>query len=422
MKTYQIPMVFLFLVSNMNTFSLSILEQLSKVNSHWNYYHGADKLLREKRVFTSEQELIQLHLQLVEKTLRANHSKGLNEEQKRFRLQLLDVLHDYWVTGVFPKNTGHACRTPYFIDTYGTACAVGQLIISSGYSATANQISRESNNGYIHELTLNYPQLKEWANKHGFDIEELAWIQPCYAPPAETQGLHQPTCHNAGNGYFCPDFSQMQGPLTKSFYRWADTGWVAWKTMCGHWLFDHLRAGKYKWEVKDSLDVTHTFSVELIAPPPATVTTLTSGSFNSCNGVITVSVEGGVSPFKYYWPGHTGTTSILTSVCEELVNLTFTEGGSLCPQFIKVQTGPVGLSENIAGGLRVSPNPVSDILQLRLDSKPGHSVVRLLNIHGQSVLQEDLRSELTNIDLSQLPRGLYFLLVNNQKVQRIIKE
>ncbi len=82
--------------------------------------------------------------------------------------------------GSFPINTFHEKRTTYFIDIYGTAGAVGQLIIESGYRDFSTRISEEYNYDFIHQLNSKYPDLKVWALDHGFTLDELAWIQPAY--------------------------------------------------------------------------------------------------------------------------------------------------------------------------------------------------------------------------------------------------
>ena len=71
----------------------------------------------------------------------------------------------------------------YFIDDYGTACAVGYLIIHSEYKDLSYQIARENNYAYVKDL-LVYDDLIAWASEAGFTADELAWIQPGYWEPA----------------------------------------------------------------------------------------------------------------------------------------------------------------------------------------------------------------------------------------------
>ena len=195
--------------------------------------------------------------------------------------------------------------------------------------------------------------------------------------------------------------------------------------MCGHRLFNRLQAGKYKWEIKDGLNAIHTYTAEMIAPAPATVTLIRSGDFNSCNGVITVSAQGGVLPYSYYWSGRTETTSVLNSVCEQLITLSFYENGyGGCWQYFEVQTSPVGLQENTKNTLIISPNPVSDFLQIHLDYSLNATIkkAKILNTLGQLIMQIELDHKQTQIDLSHLPPGLYFIQVDNSKARRLVKQ
>ena len=416
----------LVLMHGTHTFALTTGEQLKSLNSYWAYHGLNDGSEAEQRVFASDAELIRLHLQLVERSLRAGSAKTFSQEQWKQRLDLLDVLHAYWTAGIFPKNTGHLLRAPYFIDFQGTACAVGQLIICSGNAALANTISQEHNNGYISELALRYPQIQKWADAHGFALEELAWIQPCYAAPQESVDLRNPTCHNANNGYFFPDLSQIQGPgvLTKSFYKWQSNTWTPWQNICGQWLFDYLQSGKYKWEVADGANAVYTFTAELVAPPPATVTLIPSGNFSTCNGTITALAQGGVAPFKYNWNGTVVGTSVLTGVCEQSLTLYFYESGGWCSQTVQIETGAVSIKEVTLNKLYISPNPVRDVMQLNLDPaiRPDKEIAKIVNVQGQVVLEAELSRDISRIDLHQLPPGLYFLRLDHYRVQRFIKE
>jgi len=78
---------------------------------------------------------IRRHLSMVEAALRATNVSALTPAQRAARGRNLDVLHAYWVRGVFPVNTDFPGRhVPYFIDRYGTRCA---MATSSSSLATA---------------------------------------------------------------------------------------------------------------------------------------------------------------------------------------------------------------------------------------------------------------------------------------------
>ncbi|HMQ47631.1 MAG TPA: hypothetical protein PKA00_05780 [Saprospiraceae bacterium] len=153
---------------------------LYEVNKQWATQLPPTSALLEITQFKSDEARIQRHLQLVEQTLRERTALLEDGTLQANRLLLLDALHSYWQQGLFPKNTHHAQRQPYFVDDYNTACAVGQLLLVSGERELVNSIRQQNNYNYLADLLPRYPQLGTWAAAHGFSADELAWIQPAY--------------------------------------------------------------------------------------------------------------------------------------------------------------------------------------------------------------------------------------------------
>src|SRR6266508_2888718 len=82
---------------------------------------------------TAETARIRTHLATVEAELRSKDVSALTATQRAARARNLAVLHEYWVRGVFPVNTDFpGRRIPYFVDRYGTPCAMAYLIEQSG--------------------------------------------------------------------------------------------------------------------------------------------------------------------------------------------------------------------------------------------------------------------------------------------------
>lgn len=148
------------------------------VNGQWSSMDPA--VLNDQRsvAFASEAARIADHLHRVADRLAERTAPTLVEGPFQRRLALLDTLLAYADRGRFPLNNTVPGRTPVFIDEQGTACAVGQLMISSGHAALAERIHAEMNLAYIHDIEL--PEVAVWARDHGFTIDELAWIQPTY--------------------------------------------------------------------------------------------------------------------------------------------------------------------------------------------------------------------------------------------------
>lgn len=158
----------------------ALLEHLIEVNVEWVKQDLSNDLLLQAIDFQSDNQRIQKHLALVETSLRNKNVAHLSSTQKSNRIKQLNVLRQYWQAGQFPKNTFHSFRIPYFVDVFGTACAVGYLVFESGEQDLVERISKENNFAYLAEM--EYPELGIWAEKNGFTLEELAWIQPSYPP------------------------------------------------------------------------------------------------------------------------------------------------------------------------------------------------------------------------------------------------
>jgi hypothetical protein len=154
-------------------------QQLLSVNKEWLYQNNIDaKLTNTQSLPLQEVELISFHLQQTEQLLRQKSTTHLTTAQQKQRLHLLDILHTYWQAGKFPINTNHANRQPYFIDDFNTYCAVGFLMQQTGANEMAREINATQNYNYL--KNIQHPKLFNWVQNSGFNIDELALIQPSY--------------------------------------------------------------------------------------------------------------------------------------------------------------------------------------------------------------------------------------------------
>lgn len=157
-----------------------LIDHLSEINPGWQNLEINQPAFYENLSFASDESRIQTHLQLLVKVLKDKDVSHLAERQQQKRAALLNVLQAYAKAGQFPQNTHHKGRQPYFIDDYGTACAVGYLALKDGQQKLVQKIQLENNFAYIREMP--YPELQSWGQENGFTTEELAWIQPAYQP------------------------------------------------------------------------------------------------------------------------------------------------------------------------------------------------------------------------------------------------
>lgn len=131
----------------------------------------------------SETARVRTHLATVESELRRRDVSALTPAQRRARSRNLDVLHEYWVRGVFPVNTDFpGQRVPYFVDRYGTRCAMAYLIEQSGRGDLVARIATTHNNAYVRDLKDD-ADLAAWLRDNGLTAAEAARIQPTYGSP-----------------------------------------------------------------------------------------------------------------------------------------------------------------------------------------------------------------------------------------------
>jgi hypothetical protein len=223
----------------------SLFNHLAEVNEQWHYQSDIPQgIFNPKTAFDNDIQRIQTHLKLVEQTLRNRKTTHLSSTQKENRLRHLDVLQQYWEAATFPTNTFHSERHPYFVDIFGVHCAVGYLLHKDGQDDFVQKIKTNNNYAYIKELTA-YKSLDEWAATNGFTIDELAWIQPGYSPPAQD---YRSVGNNGGvNGdihvmktnpdssklFIAGNFTTVDGVNAQSIVSWDGTNWETYGNVDG---------------------------------------------------------------------------------------------------------------------------------------------------------------------------------------------
>lgn len=156
-------------------------QTLLKVNKELAFQHDIPFSWATENFQTNNfNEAIQVHLASVIEVLKHRSVNHLSLIQNNQRTQLLRCLENYAQQGNFPINDFLSFQNPVFIDRYDTHCAVGYLMQQSGSENLARQIQRNQNFAYVRQISVN--GVSEWANEHGFTLDELAWIQPGYPP------------------------------------------------------------------------------------------------------------------------------------------------------------------------------------------------------------------------------------------------
>jgi len=198
---------------------------LSEVNREWNQF----SIQKHQKVvsFTTDIDRIEFHLLEVEKLLRSKNLSEYSYQQISNRMAMLDVLHNYAKAKVFPINLHHKGRQPYFIDHLGTHCAVGFLVQASGFGEISQEIARSQNYSYVREIESE--KLLQWSKEFGFDVNELALIQPGYLIQTNYAPINEGTngvvnfSSKAGNTvYFSGEFDEVDGTICNKLAKYSN--------------------------------------------------------------------------------------------------------------------------------------------------------------------------------------------------------
>ena len=99
-----ITVILLFLLNQTFAGNIpTVRQQMENINKCWKEKNVNGEILQQRIPLEGETELIQMHLSLVEQTLRNASTLHLSAEQKRNRLQSLDILHEYLAKEFFQK-------------------------------------------------------------------------------------------------------------------------------------------------------------------------------------------------------------------------------------------------------------------------------------------------------------------------------
>jgi len=159
-------------------------------------------------------------------------------------------------------------------------------------------------------------------------------------------------------------------------------------------------------------------------------------------GTITVSLTG--LPADYDLRLYRNNTNVASSsnagITNETINYTATANtyyarvvgfngafnASSC-YTLKVQLGTASRGEELitAGNLTAFPNPVNDKVNLKINDLQGNATIRVFDMYGRMMMQQNSTQSLTQLDVSKLSSGLYMIRVLNggkESTLKIVKE
>ena len=187
----------------------------------------------------------------------------------------------------------------------------------------------------------------------------------------------------------------------------------------------NLSAGDYSVKVTDanSCSLVNDFTIEEPQNPMVVNGTVTNASSaGSDDGLVDITVTGGIAPYTYNWSSGQ-TTEDITDLFPGVYSVTVTDANECSHTTSFTVSFNIGISNVLnPEQVKVYPNPAKTILNIEITNDEIANRVELINATGQIVLASIPTHTLTPIDVSTLKTGIYFLHIytDNGIIQRKI--
>lgn len=89
--------------------------------------------------------------------------------------------------------------------------------------------------------------------------------------------------------------------------------------------------------------------------------------------------------------------------------------------FFDIYTGEKEMKEIEAGNLLIYPNPGRKSVTITLPVINDVSILSVFNVSGEKVIEKQIRQPETQLDINFLPRGVYFVRVQDEKMVEVVK-
>ncbi|MFH1121965.1 MAG: T9SS type A sorting domain-containing protein [Bacteroidota bacterium] len=120
-------------------------------------------------------------------------------------------------------------------------------------------------------------------------------------------------------------------------------------------------------------------------------------------------------------------TCDVQSICDYLaapngmVNIYVNAPGCNSPEEVELHCLTQVEEINTGNGITIIPNPSNDKITISASALTGVIQLSIFNVNGQKVLERQLIAIETQIDISALPRGVYVVRVQNDKMTEVMK-
>lgn len=190
----------------------------------------------------------------------------------------------------------------------------------------------------------------------------------------------------------------------------------------------NLSVGSYTVTATDINSCVATTTVTITEPPQLNIIITTTNASNSttCDGSVSALVSGGFSPYSYIWLPGGQTTSAITGQCAGTYSLQISDSLGCIKNDSTNSIGITGLEEIFSPNVvDIFPNPSIGQFSISFNKQISDAKVSVTNIVGQEVFQSAITNLKMEIDITQQPKGIYFVQVVNEKTVltgKLIKE
>ncbi len=176
-----------------------------------------------------------------------------------------------------------------------------------------------------------------------------------------------------------------------------------------------VTAGNYLVSISNPNGCFAVASILIIQSPEMIISSQVQNAVDGNNGAIAVSVDGGISPYTFYWDNDS-IANPLNGVGQGIYNVIVTDAAG-CTAFHSANVVDVSVGEFVENYF-IAPNPFHDKLNIRLGSP---AVIAVYDIFGKIVFTSRTSSMTHVIETSGWCSGVY--IVSSSKGHlRVVKE
>jgi photosystem II stability/assembly factor-like uncharacterized protein len=135
------------------------------------------------------------------------------------------------------------------------------------------------------------------------------------------------------------------------------------------------------------------------------------------------NTNNGDSTWNLSYGGPSGPMFISVNFTNDSIGFAVTSDGYIYKHGLITGINPE--SQSISSSINVYPNPATDKITIKTSPTPTRSQLTIMNLNGEEILTQSLIKPKTQIDISSLPSGVYFVRLTNDRtveVRKFVKE